>query len=68
MKKNMGIIDRVLRILIAAGIVILFLTDVISGTLGIILLVLAGIFVITSLVRFCHLYFPFKISTAKKSD
>ena len=63
----MGIIDRVLRVLVAAVIVVLFVTDIISGTLGIILLVLAGIFVLTSLVRVCPLYLPFRFSTAKKS-
>ena len=68
MKKNMGIIDRVLRVLIAAAIVVLFITEVISGTLGIVLLVLAGIFVLTSIVKFCPLYLPFKINTGRKSE
>jgi hypothetical protein len=56
MKKNMGNIDKIIRILVAIVIAILFFTNVISGTLGIILLVLAGVFVLTSLISFCPLY------------
>jgi len=65
MKKNMGTVDRVARILIAIVVAILFFTKVISGTLGIVLLVFAGIFVLTSLVSFCPLYLPFGIKTCK---
>lgn len=63
MKKNMGNADRVIRIIIAAIVGILYFTDIISGTLGIILLVLAGVFVLTSLISFCPLYAPFGISS-----
>lgn len=63
MKKNMGTTDRVIRILIAAVIAGLYFTNVISGTLGLVLLVVAGIFVLTSLVSFCPLYAPFGIRT-----
>jgi hypothetical protein len=66
MKKNMGIIDRVIRILVAVLIVVLYFSDVISGTLAIILLILAGIFILTSFISFCPLYFPFGLSTKKK--
>jgi hypothetical protein len=66
MKKNMGTIDKAIRILVAAVFVILYLTHVISGTVAIILLILAGIFVITSLIGFCPLYLPFGLSTRKK--
>lgn len=66
MKPNMGSIDKIIRIIIAVAIVALFLTHVISGTLGIILLVLASIFVLTSFISFCPLYLPFGISTRKK--
>lgn len=65
MIRNMGSGDRLLRVAVAAGIAALYLTDVISGTLGVVLLVLAGIFVLTSLVRFCPLYMPFGINTCK---
>jgi len=66
MKKNMGPIDKVIRILVAVVLAILFFTNVISGTLGIVLLVLAGVFVLTSLISFCPLYWPFGINTGKK--
>ncbi len=65
MKKNIGSVDKVIRILIAITIVILFFTNVISGTLGIILLILAGMFLITSLIGFCGLYTILGISTCK---
>ncbi len=66
MKKNMGGADRVIRVIIAAIIAVLYFTKVIPGTLGIVLLALAGIFVLTSLVSFCPLYLPFGINTCKK--
>lgn len=52
----MGNADRIIRILVAAVVGALYFTNTISGTLGIVLLVLAGIFVVTSLVSFCPLY------------
>lgn len=66
MKKNMGNIDRIIRILVAIVIAVLFFTNVISGTLGIVLLVLAGVFVLTSLVSFCPLYTLVGINTCPK--
>ena len=66
MKKNVGTIDKVVRILIAAVLVILYFTHIINGTLGIILLVLAGVFVLTSFLSFCPIYFTFGLSTKKK--
>ncbi|MGZ3865662.1 MAG: YgaP family membrane protein [Bacteroidia bacterium] len=65
MKKNMGGADKIIRIVIAAIIALLYFTNVISGTLGIVLLILAGIFVLTSMVSFCPLYLPFGIHTNK---
>ena len=65
MKKNMGSADRIIRFLIAAVIAGLYFTNVITGTLGIVLLVLAGIFVLTSFISFCPLYAPFGISTCQ---
>lgn len=67
MKKNMGTIDKVIRILVAVVIAILFFTNVIAGILGIVLLVLALVFVLTSLVSFCPLYWPFGINTGAKN-
>jgi hypothetical protein len=63
MKKNMGSADKIIRLIVAAIVGVLFFTNVISGMLGIILLVLAGVFVLTSLISFCPLYAPFGIST-----
>ena len=63
MKKNMGIEDRIIRMIIAAVIVALYFTNIISGTLGIVLLVLAGVFLLTSFVKFCPLYAIFGMST-----
>jgi len=63
MKKNMGNTDRIVRLLIMATIVGLYAANLISGTLAIVLLVLAGIFLLTSLVGFCPLYAPFGLST-----
>jgi hypothetical protein len=67
MKKNMGTIDKVIRILVAALIAVLYFTHVISGVLGIVLLLLAVVFVLTSLISFCPLYLPFGLSTGKKA-
>ena len=66
MKANMGAADKIVRVILAIVIAALFFTGVIAGTLGIILLILAGIFVLTSLVSFCPLYFPVKINTKSK--
>ena len=63
MKKNMGSLDKVIRVLVAILILVLYLTHEISGTVAIILLVLAGVFILTSFVSFCPLYLPFGIST-----
>ncbi|MBK7874117.1 MAG: DUF2892 domain-containing protein [Saprospiraceae bacterium] len=63
MKKNMGSTDRIMRSIIAVVIGVLFFTKMITGTLGIVLLVLAGIFLLTSFVSFCPIYAPFGIST-----
>lgn len=68
MKKNMGSADRIIRILIAAIVGVLYFTGTISGTLGIVLLVLAIIFVLTSLVSFCPLYAPFGLSTCSVKE
>jgi hypothetical protein len=66
MKKNMGTIDRIIRILLAVVVIILYLSGSITGVAAIILGILAIVFIITSLIGFCPLYVPFKISTIKK--
>jgi hypothetical protein len=66
MKKNMGSVDKVVRILVAILIIALYFGGQISGTVAIILLVFAGVFILTSFVSYCPLYSPFGISTRKK--
>lgn len=66
MKKNMGNIDKVVRVLIAVLIGVLYFTNVISGILAIVLLALSAIFIATAFLSFCPLYLPFGISTFKK--
>jgi uncharacterized membrane protein YhiD involved in acid resistance len=66
MKTNMGTTDRVIRIFAAIAIGILYYSGLISGTVAIILGVLAVVFILTSLVSFCPLYAPFRLSTKKK--
>jgi hypothetical protein len=67
MKKNMGSTDRIIRVVLAMVIAALYFTHVISGTLALVLLIVVGIFIITSTFSFCPLYLPFGISTKKKS-
>lgn len=65
MIKNMGSADKIIRLILAAVFVALYFTGTVTGTIGIILLVLAGVFVITSLTGFCGLYKLFGINTCK---
>ncbi len=62
----MGSADRIIRILIALVIITLYFTNMISGTLAIVLLVLSGVFILTSLISFCPLYTLFGLNTCKK--
>lgn len=62
----MGNADRLIRLSVAALVLILFFTKVITGTLAVVLLIFAGVFVLTSLVGFCPLYLPLGIKTMKK--
>lgn len=66
MKANMGSTDKVIRILAAILIGVLYFMQLISGTTATILLILAGIFIITSFISFCPLYLPFGLSTKPK--
>jgi hypothetical protein len=66
MKANVGTVDKIIRIALAALVAILYFTNVIAGTLGIVLLVLAGVFVLTSLVSFCPIWAIFGVNTCKK--
>ncbi|NLJ46271.1 MAG: DUF2892 domain-containing protein [Treponema sp.] len=66
MTQNMGTLDRVIRIVAAIGIAVLYAAGLISGTAAIVLAILAVVFLATSFLGFCPLYVPFKISTRKK--
>ncbi|MCI4442474.1 MAG: DUF2892 domain-containing protein [Lentimicrobium sp.] len=66
MKKNMGSTDKIIRILIAIVIGVLYYTKTIDGTVALVLGALAIIFVLTSFISFCPLYLPFGLSTRKK--
>ncbi|PRZ24097.1 YgaP family membrane protein [Flavobacterium granuli] len=66
MKKNMGQTDKIIRVLIAVVIGVLYFTHTISGTLALILGAFAIVFLITSFLSFCPLYIPFKINTREK--
>ncbi len=68
MTKNMGSTDKVIRLLAAAVVAILYLTGIISGTVAIVLGIIALIFVLTSMISFCPLYLPFGISTLKRKN
>jgi hypothetical protein len=66
MKQNMGVIDRIIRLVLAAGVVVLVALNVLSLPLAIILGVVAVVFVGTSILGLCPIYLPFGISTKKK--
>ena len=63
MKKNMGSADRIIRIILAIVFGVLYFTGTITGTFGIILLVLGGVFLLTSLISSCPLYSIVGLST-----
>jgi len=65
MKLNMSGVDRIIRIIVAIAIGVLYLMDALSGVLGAILMILAVIFILTSAIGFCPLYRLFNISTKK---
>ena len=65
LRTNMGTTDRIIRLLFAAVVAVLYFTNTISGTLALVLGILAVIFLFTSVFAFCPLYLPFKFSTKK---
>lgn len=66
MKKNIGNLDKFIRILIAAIMVVLYIAEIVSGILGPVLLLLAGAFILTSFLSFCPLYKLFGLTTRKR--
>ncbi|MBY0480429.1 MAG: DUF2892 domain-containing protein [Chitinophagaceae bacterium] len=68
MKKNMGTTDRIIRVIVAIVFVVLYFTEIIPGTFGLVLAILAAVFVLTSLISFCPIYLPFGLNTCKKEN
>jgi len=68
MKLNMGNTDRIIRVVVAIVLGVLYFTGLITGTIGIVAMVLAAVFILTSLVGTCPLYLPFGIRTNSKKD
>jgi hypothetical protein len=68
MKPNMGNIDRIVRVLLAAVFAYLYFGGVVTGTLGLILVILGGVFLLTSIVSFCPLYTLVGINTCPRKQ
>lgn len=68
MKPNMGGADRIVRLFVAILIVIVFFKGIITGILGIVLLIFAAIFVVTSLIKYCPLYSLFNLNTCHNKN
>lgn len=66
MKKNMSNTDRIIRAILAAVFAYLYFGGIVGGTWGIVLLGLAGVFLLTALLSICPLYWLFKLSTYKE--
>jgi hypothetical protein len=65
MKRNMSNTDRIVRVVLAALFAYLYFGGMVTGTLGIVLVILGAVFLFTAVVAFCPLYVPFKFSTNK---
>ena len=65
-EKNVGTTDRIIRFIVAAIFAVLYFTGMVSGTFGIVLLVLAVVFALTATITICPLYLPFGLSTRGK--
>ena len=66
MKANMGKLDKAIRIILAIAFSMLYITKTVEGITGIILLVLGGVLLLTSIIDFCPLYSIFGLSTREK--
>ena len=66
MKKNMGTTDKTIRTIVAIVLAILYYTGTITGTFGIVILIVAAVLLITSLINFCPLYPLIRVNTCKK--
>jgi Inner membrane protein YgaP-like, transmembrane domain len=67
MKSNVSTADRIIRVMIAAIVAVLYFTNTITGTWGILLMVAAAIILLTSVINFCPIYFALHLSTNKKN-
>lgn len=65
MKRNLSNTDRIIRVILAALFAYLYLSGIVTGAFGIVLLILGGVFLLTAAIAFCPLYAPFKFSTFK---
>lgn len=65
MKQNMSNTDRIVRVVVAALFAYLYFGGIVTGALGIVLVVLGAVFLLTAVVAFCPLYLPFNFSTKK---
>lgn len=66
--KNMGIIDRIIRLVLAVAIAVLYFAGAISGTAAIVLGIIGIVLLVTSVSAVCPAYFPFKIKTIKNTS
>ena len=64
----MGQADRIVRVMLAAIVAVLYITNVISGSIAIVLLALSTVFILTSLIGSCPVYLPFGLSTLRKKS
>jgi len=67
MTKNISSIDRIIRVVLAILFTYLYFSGAVAGTIGLILFILAIVFLLTSLLTFCPIYAMFGFSTKKKS-
>ena len=65
MKTNMGSLDKAIRIVLAIIFSLLYITKLVEGTFGIVLLALGGVLLLTSIISFCPLYTLLGLSSAK---
>ena len=65
MNANIGKSDKIIRYFIAATALVLYLTNTVTGGMGILMIVIAAVLIVTNLISFCPLYLPFGINTNK---
>jgi len=68
MKKNIGSVDKVVRLVLALVGILLAFTKVVTGTWAIIVLIIAAVLIVTSLIGYCPLYVLLGINTLKKKE